>query len=80
MYAILRFFCIIYILQEVAVKRFLDQDIFGESLEEFKSEVGVFSAYLFNALSRSCPVFNNDIVRLVPAKIFQLFSLVTYKY
>lgn len=25
--------------QEVAVKRFLDQDISGESLEEFKSEV-----------------------------------------
>ncbi|KAK7244668.1 hypothetical protein RIF29_39493 [Crotalaria pallida] len=25
--------------QEVVVKRFLDEDIFGESLEEFKSEV-----------------------------------------
>lgn len=32
-------FCNLQIFQEVAIKRFLDQDIYGESLEEFKSEV-----------------------------------------
>lgn len=33
----------------MAVKRFLDQDILGESLEEFKSEV--LAAHLFSFLN-----------------------------
>jgi hypothetical protein len=36
-------------LQEVAVKKFLDQDFYGDALDEFRSEVGeLFLNKLFN--------------------------------
>jgi hypothetical protein len=45
------------VLQEVAVKRFLDQAITGDSLEEFRSEVqsafpllSLFPSFLFDKL------------------------------
>ena len=42
-------------LQEVAVKKFLDQDFYGDALDEFRSEVGEIIWFF---LSKSCTYYS----------------------
>jgi hypothetical protein len=47
-----------FFLQEVAVKKFLDQDFYGDALDEFRSEVGEPLSVYFLCFANIVPFSN----------------------